>query len=206
VRTVEVDFNRTLMGWAAGFADYPRGQEAFYELMSGHRPLPAPLLQQGRMGFYISGNNHSDDLFMYLRGRIDGLRPSTRHGVEIRFDLATDAPSGCIGVGGPPGEGVTAKAGAAPIEPLPERLGTTIDKGNQTVGGRDAIVVGHIANSNTDCANPRYEIKRLSSAGKQLAAQSAADGTLWIFIGTDSGFEGKTSLYYTAAQITLTAE
>src|SRR6266576_2620182 len=70
-----------------------------------------------------------------------------------------------------------------------------IDKGNQSLGGKDAIVIGTIENSSTDCVHLVYETKRLDSVAP-FTVRTAATGSLWLLVGTDSGFEGTTSLYY----------
>jgi len=212
-QTFEFDFNNGAQGWVAGFADYPVGEEAFFELDSGLRPLPAPL-DQTRTGFFITGNNYSDDLFMYLKGRLAELKPNTRYSVQFRVEFATNAPQGCVGVGGPPGEGVFVKAGATVIEPdrvvmqtgLQPYYVMNIDKGGQAQGGKDAIVLGNIANSQTDCFNPSYEIKVLQNTAGTFSVRTDASGRLWLIVGTDSGFEGKTSLYYTKIRTTLWEE
>jgi hypothetical protein len=197
-----IDFAGDLQGWSAGFSDYPAGMEAFYELDSGHRPLPAPL-DSSRGGFYLSGINHSDDLFMYLRGPLAGLPARTSYSVELALEVASNAAAGCIGVGGAPGEGVTMKAGVVAIEPLPARLGHEVDKGNQTQPGRDALVLGDVAVPDSDCGQPVYGLKRYRSAPQPFSATSGDDGKLWAFAGSDSGFEGATALYYTSISVTL---
>ena len=77
------DFDRGFQGFTAGFADYPKGQEDFFELTSGHRAIPSPL--GSRSGLFISGNNRSDDLFMFFKGRIDGLIPGARYDIEVSW-------------------------------------------------------------------------------------------------------------------------
>ena len=78
-----------------------------------------------------------------------------------------------------------------------------IDKGNQSVGGKDATVVGTVENSSTDCQQPVYETKMLANAGPFTVRTDAA-GRLWFLLGTDSGFEGTTSLYYRQFRAALT--
>jgi hypothetical protein len=204
-RVFSFDFRDDLQGWVAGFSDYPFGMETFYELASGHRPLPAPL-DTSRGGFYLGGNNHSDDLFMYLRVALTGLPAHQSFDVRFAFTVASNAADGCIGVGGAPGEGVTMKAGATAVEPTPAAINHTVDKGNQGQGGYDAIVVGNIAVPDGDCGGAPYQLKSFDSGSGQLAATSGDDGKLWVFLGTDSGFEGKTELYYTSATVTLHAK
>jgi hypothetical protein len=37
-------------------------------------------------------------------------------------------------------------------------------------------------------------------------ATSDKDGNIWVIVGSDSGFEGKTAVYYNSISITLTEE
>jgi hypothetical protein len=65
--TKSFDFRNGSLGWEAGFSDYPPAtdKDGFYELKAEIRSLPPELGVSGT-GFYIQGNNHSDDLFMFL--------------------------------------------------------------------------------------------------------------------------------------------
>jgi len=187
-------------GWTAGFADYPPGQEEFFELEAGYRSLPPPL-NTSQNGLFSSGNNHSDDLFMFWKRGIS-LGPDTSYRVRFDVEFATNAPRGCVGVGGAPGEGVTIKAGSSVVEPEPVIVGNTlrmnIDIGNQTTGGADAIALGDFANSQI-CGSgpPTYELKTLSSATGQFGLTTDGSGAAWLIVGTDSGFEATTAIYWT---------
>jgi hypothetical protein len=199
-QTIRIDFARGSQGWVAGFADYPPGQEDFYELEAGYRALPE-MLNASQSALYISGNNHSDDLWMYYKGRVAGLKADRRYRVRFELEIVTAVPEGCVGVGGAPGEDVTAKAGASDSEPesivTDGYLRMNVDKGQQTNGGEDALVVGNVANDVPCGEEPRWERKRLSSGQEFLDVQTDASGSVWLFVGTDSGFEATTSLYYT---------
>ena len=74
-----------------------------------------------------------------------------------------------------------------------------VDKDFQGENGRDAQVVSDIANGlHTPCDQPqlwRYVLSRRSLHFPH-PVKSDSNGTLWIFLGTDSGFEGLTGLYY----------
>jgi len=205
-RTAIADFSYGQHQWEPGFADYPVGQEAFYELEAEHRNLPVPL-DTSKRGLYISGNNHSDDLFMFWKGQIVGLVPNRTYLASFNLEFATNVPSGCGGVGGPPGESVYVKAGATEIEPEAIDLGgfyqMNIDKGNQSQGGEDAVVLGDVASSQ-ECGQgtPQWELKQLSSA-ETVEVASDGDGRVWVFMGSDSGFEATTSLYYTRIAVTF---
>ena len=190
-------FDADAEGWAAGFADLPAdfNQDA-YELDSDFRELPEGLAGNG---FYIQGHNRSDDLFMYLTRQVDGLQPLTEYEVNVEIDLATNVPGGLVGIGGSPGESVYVKAGASAIEPSEEQdssgwLRSNIDKGNQANGGTEMVVVGNV--SHPDVIGEEYKIKTLTNEGSSLSVTTDANGGVWLIVGTDSGFEGLTTLYY----------
>ena len=197
------DFDRGSQGFTAGFADYPKGQEDFFELTSGHRAIPSPL--GSRSGLFISGHNRSDDLFMFFKGRIDGLMPGARYDIEVSVEIATDTPAGCLGIGGPPGEGVSIKAGATAVEPvaLGAYMRMNIDVGNQANSGTQAVVLGNIANSRSCEQSPRWELKSFESRSVPASILAPADGRAWLLIGSDSGFEGRTGIYFTRATVEL---
>ncbi len=207
-KTFDFEFNNGVQGWVAGFSDYPIGQDSSLELSSGWRPLPIPL--QGN-GFNISGNNRCDDLFMYIKRRVLGLLPNARYSLSFDVQFATNAPTGCVGIGGSPGESVTLKAGASATEPIAIASDSlrwyvmNVDKGNQTSGGENALVLGSIANTNRDCLNPVYEMKDLASSPATLVVSSDSSGGIWLYIGTDSGFEGPTNLSFVHITVVATS-
>lgn len=206
--TVTLDFRQSDQGWVGDFADYPVGEDAFYELVADYRALPEPLTSSGR-GLFLSGNNHSDDLWMYYKGRVAGLSPDTSYRVRFDMEMATSVPNGCVGVGGAPGEDVTVKAGASEVEPNRTNIGgfwrMDVDKGQQANGGEDALVVGDVASSVPCGEAPRWELKQLSSGSAAVEVTSDRSGAVWLFLGTDSGFEATTSVYFTRLTPTFQA-
>lgn len=67
----DYDFDTDDEGWSTGFADLPvDATHDFYELVGGYRQLPSGLPGGG---MYLQGNNHSDDLFMYITKQVSGL-------------------------------------------------------------------------------------------------------------------------------------
>ena len=195
----EFDFSSGDQGFAWGFSDLPVGYEPeFYNLVADHRNLPAEL-GVGK-GLFISGINHSDDLWMFWKKKLSGLQPNTEYQVVLDVEMASNVAPGLVGVGGAPGESVYVKAGVAQAEPLvaPDSQGwlrLTVDKGNQSASGSAAAVLGNVAKENDD--SDQYAILHRNNRSIQQSATTSADGSLWIFFGTDSGFEGATSLYYT---------
>ena len=202
----EVEFDSGTHGFSAGFADYSEADADSYDLTSDHRTLPAPL--GARSGLFIAGTNHSDDLFMFFKGSVTGLAPGVRYQAAISLEIATDVPSGCVGIGGAPGESVAVKGGAAEVEPMPVLDGPTlrmnIDVGVQSNSGTRAVVLGDIANSRR-CGEPsRWEVKPLGSQAVPEPVTATPSGRSWILFGTDSGFEGRTRIYFTRVTVSFT--
>lgn len=208
--TYEYHFEEQPDGWTTLFSNYGVGREDEFELESGYRSLPEPL-DTDNVGYYLSGKNLSDDLNMFLKYHMGGLEPGATYRITFEVSLATDAPSDCIGVGGAPGEGVTVHADVSATEPVRViddsreqdyyRLNITEDYEGLAPSWYRATEIGDVANSR-DCEEGRqYEIKTLSGGGKTVTAD--ADGRFWLLIGTRSGFEATTSLYYTKVKVSL---
>jgi hypothetical protein len=192
-------------GWETGFADLPADHDdALYELDSGRRELPAGL---GGYGIYLQGHNRSDDLFMYLTKQVTGLKPNTTYSLTFHIEMATNAAGGGVGIGGAPGESVFVKVGASTQQPMTEEtadgfLMINIDKGNQATGGNDMLVIGDVASPDV-LDETQFALKTFVVEG--FEASTDADGNLWLIAGTDSGFEGLTTVYFTQIDVTLTA-
>jgi hypothetical protein len=208
------DFAAGPQGWVAGFADFRPGEEAFLELDSGYRPLPPPL-DGTRSALFISGNNHTDDLRMFYKRRVTLPASSTRYTAAFEVEFATNVPKGCGGVGGSPGESVWLKAGASGAEPVTAvqdgTLRLSMDIGAQANDGTEGVVLGTIENSvpcevRDGVIVQRWELETRRSGQKVVHVRSAADGGVWLLVGTDSGFEATTSLYYTRVHARFTRE
>jgi hypothetical protein len=137
---------------------------------------------------------------MYWKRKVTGLLPNTVYEATFDLELASAAPAGMVGVGGAPGESVFLKAGASTAEPIAVIgqegwLRMNVDKGNQSQPGIAASLLGHAAKPDDRTGN--YAIIRRDNRSSRLRATTATDGSLWLFFGSDSGFEGLTSLYYT---------
>jgi hypothetical protein len=211
-------FERGTQGFEVVFADLPAQGQDIYELDFAWEPLPEPL--ETRRGLRLSGHNRSDDLAMLIKAPIAGLVPLARYRVEFELELASNVPTGCVGIGGSPGDSVYIKLGAAAVEPLAlsqDEGGTVmkrlnIDYGIQSQPGEHARVVGTLANG-FDCdasSTAPWQLKSLDSRPRVLdsqlqpmAVRADADGMLWVFAGTDSAFEGKTDVYFTALRVRL---
>lgn len=209
----EYDFRAGANGWAADFADYPPNIGSGYALNAGIRLLPRKLTRLPQRGFYIQGHNRSADLFMFLKRRLttaDGIGAGRAYRIEYVITFASNAATGCVGIGGAPGESVYLKAGAAATEPLAVLqpngyLRLNVDKGNQAQGGTAASAAGNIANGiPCEQASPFYPFASIRREHQHPTIVTAnPTGDLWLLIGTDAGFEGLTRIYYQKIRVKL---
>ncbi|HTE33853.1 MAG TPA: hypothetical protein VK666_25905 [Chryseolinea sp.] len=206
VFTQTFDFSQGQGDWQVDFTDFPTRSydSADYELTYAYTDRPANL-GSNLKSIMVSGNNHSDDLFMFMKRKISGLAPNTDYTLVFDVELASNAPKGAAGIGGAPGESVFLKAGASAVEPLAMVYGNAytlnVDKGNQSNSGEATVVLGNIA---VDYDTKSYALISRSNSGSNISpfkATSNSDGVLWLIVGTDSGFEGVTTVYYTKVNV-----
>ncbi len=208
VGPVEINdsFEEGIQGWSGDFADYVVGEEEFFELEFERTNLPAPL-DTDQKALKLMGANHSDDLFMFLKKKVSGLEPNAIYNLEFTVEFASNVADNLVGVGGSPGESVFVKVGAANIEP--EKVAVTeagreiyrmnIDKGNQSSAGQNATVVGDFSNDTDE------SVYALKTVGNETSIETTTNGSgeLWLLVGTDSGFEGTTTIYYNRISVQL---
>ena len=209
-QTIEFDFNfrNGDVGWTSGFANYPpaTNQSGFYELDSGIRYAPRKLTHVPIRAFYVQGTSHSAELLMFLKRRLtaaDGIVAGRTYRIEYDIRLVSMAATGCVGIGSPPGEGVFLRAGGSPIEPVARLepngyLRVNVDLLSMT---GDA---GNIANGRAcETVYPYFPWVYIDRAAQQPQVTAAANGDLWLFVATRSGFEGMTRLYYQRITVRL---
>lgn len=196
---LKYDFEKGLDGFEVGYADLPseKGTKEFYELEFKYSNIPVE--GTNTKGMFLAGNNHSDDLFMYVYKDISdqtNFKPNTSYNITMTFKIATNEPAGSFGSGGAPGESVYVKGGVVTREPKPyiDNMGyyrMNIDKGNQSFGGKELPLIGNIAKRNGTSdrtyAFNTYEVNQNINVG--------SSGKAYILIGLDSGYEGITKIY-----------
>ena len=202
------DFSDDTHGFAAGFADYPAGEEEFYELKASYSLLPNELNDHGR-AIYLHGSNRSDDLYMYLKKQIE-VEANTTYRLNFDILFASNVPQGCVGIGGSPGESVLIKAGASIDDPQGKTtengyVRMNIKKGNQISDGIHASGISYVHNGKP-CEDKNSKKYGWVHVNRDHLTPAKADenGKLWLNIGIDSGFEGKTGLYFREIKVVLT--
>lgn len=199
------DFSNGSDGWEGSFSDWYPPAENGWDFIFKRSGLPAPL-NEDLQSLQIGGTNLSDDLFMFLKRKITGLKPNTNYTIFFELEIASNAATDGIGVGGSP-SALTIKAGSSINEPssafIPARnlyQMQNIDKGDQTVAGRDVVILGNVG---VKAGQKEYALISRSNVAKLHYGRTNQKGELWVLVGTDSGFESRSILYYKSIKITL---
>lgn len=202
--TFTFDFESSMEGWEGGYADYPvEWEEDRFEFIYERAALPEET-NESSQAIKLSGTNISDDLFMYAKTKITGLEPSKTYSVTFEIELASQYPEESVGIGGSPGGSVFLKAGGCTYEPdtLTEdgNIRMNIEKGSQAQDGSQMKVLGTVGIEGDEF---NYQLIQLDNNDDPIEIQSNDAGSLWVIIGTDSGFEGTTTLYYNRIHVEL---
>lgn len=197
-------FENTTDSWVAGISDYPaEWEESRFEFVAESRSLPESVQDEG-FGYFLSGNNLSDDLFMFIKREITGLIPNHTYSLTFDVELASQYPEESVGIGGSPGGSVYLKVGGSADEPAPVvkdgEIRMNIDKGNQSSGGMGMVPIGTIGIAGDEEV---YKLIHRGNDGDPVRAQTDDLGNLWVIVGTDSGFEGVTAIYYNTISVKL---
>ena len=201
---IDDNLNVSVTDWIGGFADYPEGVEEDWGFSVTHAHLPAPL-DTTKKAIRISGSNHSDDLFMYLTKKVRLTEPNRLYHGKFEIRFATNAAEGSVGVGGSPAHSVYMGIGLATqepkkvLDPVSGDYRMNISKINQSQNGEDMKVIGDVSNGKSE---PVYTLVTLTG---EFTGKTDSQGNLWIIVGTDSGFEAVTTLYYTRIKVELNA-
>ncbi|MEE4155527.1 MAG: hypothetical protein V2I27_15315 [Erythrobacter sp.] len=205
--TLEFDFGAVGEEWTSDIAEWGSSRE-MVEFAAEVEEVPD---NQGITGLKLAGTNRSDDLAMFTWRRIENLEPDQPYRIEVELEIASNVPEGCVGVGGAPGESVYIKAGASAVEPEvnPADQLLNLDKGNQSNGGENAVVIGDLAVPGlTDCGlEGPFALDMLTTEEDQApVVTSDENGNLWLILLSDSGFEARSIWYLVSARFTLTAQ
>jgi hypothetical protein len=194
LETLSFNFDKGYQGWTVGFSDYSDDHEGL-DLKHEIASLPEPLDGGGKKGLLISSHNRPDDIFMFLARKVDGLKPNSTYHLSMDIQFASDAPESAFGIGGAPGLSVHMKAGGSHIEPkVTETNGRhvfNLSKGDQGEGGTELKVIGDVSNGKDE-----FVYNSIRRTASDLEVKTNAQGECWVVVGTDSGYEGITALYY----------
>lgn len=190
--SMNFDFSQGSEGWTADFTDYPVNEDPRADSVYQWKAefIPGAVETNGGSAYMISCNNMSGDVFMFLKKKIDGLRPNTNYNVVYEIRLSSNAVAG---------QGIILKGGASELEPKKViedgYYVLNIDKGTDTTSGENAVSFGDIG-----AASPSngysYTTKTNSNSYQPFITRTNSKGELWLVLGTDSLFEGVTTVYF----------
>lgn len=193
--SVVSSFENGLDGWSVDLAEYNTSMDSStIEFKYGVAKMPS---DSTKKGLRVQSHNRSDDMFMYLKKKITGLDSHKTYEVLFDIELGTYFHSNSIGIGGSPGSSVFLKAGASSKEPNKKLEGDfytfNLDKGNQLGGGKELVTIGDASNG---LSEPGFKVVNRNNSGKSVSVKPNEKGEIWLCVGTDSGFEGLSVLYY----------
>lgn len=203
-RVFTFDFASGQDGWTGGFADHPDTVNTDYDLVFTRAALPAPL-NNSKQALKIGGTNRSDDLFMFIKRKIEGLPANRKYQITFGVEFASNTPTNQVGVGGSP-DAVWMKAGARTSEPLSLKDKTdgffkmNLNKGFQSTDGPDMYNIGTIGVADN---TTQYTLISRNNLSRPFEITTSPSGDVWVIIGTDSGFEARTVLYYSKVTVTF---
>jgi len=192
-------------GWNAEVADVPGDRVADVHLVSGFHALPAPWAAY--TGIEQGGTSVDGSLFVYHKKWISTTWSSgTKFTVRLSMTTMSNLASGCT-TG--PGTAVYLKAGISGDEPVATAdnsgmLRLNLDKGTATSGGR-FVHFGDITNGVAGCPSEMsWTYREFGEQNQPEALTIDADGGFWIFIGTQSTYDGSHDLYLLGITLVLT--
>ena len=183
------DFEDGYQEWTGDFADYPVGDSAHWNLNHFHQPMPDIVPPQN--GIRMVGDNFSDDLFFFVKRKIEGLAPHTTFQIIFSIDVVTNMPPNAIG-----GSDLMLKAGATIIEPKKvvvdeggvQYYRMNINKDDQSQPGADMDTLGHVHHDVPD--DFTYHVVNYQNGMNPFEVLSDSNGELWVIIGAEGRFEG----------------
>ncbi len=202
-REYSYNFISGTQGWDSLFSDYPKGEESFYELEFAYSHLPEPL-DTTIKAIKISGNNHSDDLLSFITAKIPQLIPNAVYEVTFDITLASNVATNSAGIGGSPD--LALGVGGLGYEPANTLDGNNWYRTNfisllQSRESNNVMqMIGTIGVQDTTTA---YTLINRNNTDNPIKLKTNELGELWLMIGTDSGFEGITTLYFKSITIRL---
>lgn len=195
--TYQYDFEKSEEAFEPVFSDYHDDGNNYetYEMKSDYMDIP--IKDRSSKGLYIASMNRSDDIFMGYVKEITGLGKEQTYTFDLSFQLATNVEAGGFGIGGSPGSAVYIKAGIASEKPKIQKDDndvfrfSNLDTGSQASGGKDLLQLGNMEKPEEDWIEG-FMFKSFSTS---VTATTNSDGSVYLIIGSDSGYEGFTEYY-----------
>jgi hypothetical protein len=190
------DFSQGQQGWVGGDSQYSVAMATEVNFSAGMQASP---IAPHDVTLHLYGDNVSDDLFLFGTKQLTGLVANHSYSVNVEATLISNTGD----VGGP---SQVINLGASTIEPR-SVVGMensepyyvmNVDIDGSSNSGSTIVISGDL--SGTGAPNP--ELLTFKTP-RSLVVQSDSNGSLWLLVGVDSGFEIPTEVYLSKISATL---
>lgn len=196
--SLEYDFSHGLDDWTAGFTGYPVGEtiesDSIYQWEAEYTTVPGSL--DGALAVKLSCNNLDGDIFMFLKKKIENLRPNTNYTLVFDISLATNATTG---------QGLILKAGGSEIEPKKViengYYSLNIDKGEGLSSGENLYSFGDVGGVSYSSSYYVPVTRGNANSYQPLLVKSNSKGEIWLIVGTESQYVGMTTVFYSKVTV-----
>lgn len=201
--TIDSEFQNSLDGWMPGLAGYTALSDSATMDWQVRPSRLRPPLDSTRYALKMQSTNDDSNLFMFISKQLKGLEPSSSYNVKFNIKVSTNVFPDSLDLLGKPGQNIYLKVGATAVMPtlsLVKGVVTlNVDKGIVSASGKDLISLGAINNHEIRKIFTLFQYKNEES----FTVRSNSNGELWLYIGSDSAYPGKTSYYIDKATIKL---
>jgi len=192
VRTMTSDFQSGVEGWAGDYALYNLADTTKVAFSMERDSLPSDI-DSLRWSLRLGGTNVGDSIFLFLKKEIAGLNPEKTYNVSFDINLATNFPD----LPGATGTTISLKAGASDTEPAKKLAGNyynfSLNKGRWNEDGAEMVIIGNLVNNS---ARAQYQLVNRNNGSKTISVKPDVNGKIWVCIGEDTRYKGRTVIYY----------
>ncbi len=158
--------------------------------------LPAPL-DTNNYAIKVSGNNIGGDLLTCMYVPVTGLSSNTEYRVTFNVLLASDVPTSVIN--GPNGS-PNLSFGAGGLDTIPSRYIDSSDWYRPSFNvklqnGQSNEIMQKLGNIGVRDTTTVFTPISRNNLNKPMKLKTNGDGMLYLLVGWDSGYKGKTTLY-----------
>ena len=202
VRTMISEFETGTEDWIGDYALYNRKDTTEIAFLMEKDSLPATI-DSLKFSVRMEATNLSDSIFLFMKKKIIGLNPEKTYNVSFDINIGTNYPD----LADATGTKISLKAGASSTEPVKilnaGYYNVSIKKGLWNVDGPEMVILGDITNG---IGRATYQLVNRNSSSKNISVKPDSNGVIWVYVGEDSGYKGKTVLYFDNIKVVLTEQ
>lgn len=202
IRTMNSEFETGTEGWIGDYALYSQSDTSKIAFVMEKDSLPSAI-DSLKFSLRMEGTNVGDSIFLFMKKKIPGLNPEKTYKVSFDISIGTNYPD----LPNATGKNISLKAGASPNEPVKvlanKYNNVSVKKGLWNVDGPEMAILGDVVNASGKAV---YQLANRNSSSKDITVKPHTNGTIWLCVGEDTRFKGKTVLYYDHINVTITEQ